>query len=48
MQTQPEKKTMDSRLDTSLARLRETVERKKAEAKKTQVPARQLKLELWP
>lgn len=30
MQTQPEKKTMGSRLDASLARLRETVERKKA------------------
>lgn len=35
-------------LDASIARLRETVERKKAEAKKVQVPARQLKLELWP
>ena len=35
-------------LDASIARLRETVERKKTEAKKAQAPARQLKLELWP
>lgn len=48
MQTRPEKKTMDTRLDASLARLRETVERKKVEAKKSSAPSRQLKLELWP
>lgn len=38
----------DARLDATLARLRETIERKKAEAKKVPVPERQLKLELWP
>ena len=35
-------------LEERIARLREIVERKKAEAKKVPVPAQQLKLELWP
>ena len=52
MQTQPEKKTMDSRLDTSLARLRETVERKKGEKRDhlpgAPLPKNVVQLPLWP